>query len=447
MTPRCKNCGHPKHEHSFNGACYGLCGDFRPMTPTNREPASDETVQSPLDIAMDALFDVRRAIFNADQKVLTDTLWMPDDTYKGGTVVDFIENEMERVRALRSAAKPPAIGVDAVARLAYGYELMHTALCHIAGTSGADRHWYVHKAQEITERITRVGEVTADSNPGKPGDCLRGYRQFVASLSPAATSGSEAGGEAVQASELVRAASALLNNLWQVVWKYERTHEENWKEFDRKFPGVKWLRDARDAALAKPASSPAGSRVEQDLRAQIDELLTEREFLTSVISKSHEPHCALWSDEPADCDCRASSPAGARVEDVARTLYASTHPVVRAHYGDGGSFCDFSELEQVERDRLNAMAEAAIAALSPSTSAAEPVAMDNGLSGYGEFTPITVRSSTAPAAVDGQRVKVRDWLAVARAAGQHGVRYRTNRALEAFLSEIRACLATDKEGA
>jgi hypothetical protein len=57
-----------------------------------------------------------------------------------------------------------------------------------------------------------------------------------------------------------------------------------------------------------------------------------------------------------------------------------------------------------------------------------------------------VNTSPAPAA-DGQMVKVEDWLAVAKAAGQHGVRYRTNRALEAFLSDIRACLATDKEGA
>jgi hypothetical protein len=55
--------------------------------------------------------------------------------------------------------------------------------------------------------------------------------------------------------ELVRAASALLSNLWQDVWSHERTHEENWKEFDRKYPGVKWLRDARDAALDTPPAS------------------------------------------------------------------------------------------------------------------------------------------------------------------------------------------------
>lgn len=76
---------------------------------------------------------------------------------------------------------------------------------------------------------------------------------------------SPAGG--VREAELVRAASALLNNLWQDVWSYERSHEENWREFDRKYPGVKWLRDARDAALSAPAtpepvSAPAGEVVE-----------------------------------------------------------------------------------------------------------------------------------------------------------------------------------------
>jgi hypothetical protein len=25
---RCANCGHPRTEHSYNGACYGLCGEF-----------------------------------------------------------------------------------------------------------------------------------------------------------------------------------------------------------------------------------------------------------------------------------------------------------------------------------------------------------------------------------------------------------------------------------
>lgn len=28
----CANCGHPKSEHSYNGACYGLCGEFVAVT-------------------------------------------------------------------------------------------------------------------------------------------------------------------------------------------------------------------------------------------------------------------------------------------------------------------------------------------------------------------------------------------------------------------------------
>jgi hypothetical protein len=276
---------------------------------TSPNPARDEAEQTPLDIAMDALFDVRRAIFNADPKVLTDTLWMPADTYKGGTVVDFIENEMERVRTLRFAAKPPASGVDAVARLAYGYELMHTALCHIAGTSGADRHWYVHKAQEITERITRVGEVTADSNPGKPGDCLRGYRQFVASLSPAATSGSEDGDAGAPTA----------------------------------FPDPIWGQQYVNRVLAKPASSPAGGDVREALK------IAERRFL-----------------------------------DIAQGLALNV------------TACAEAGAEEIR------------AALSPSTSAAEPVCPvpphhSDRCSCSEHATP------PAPAAVDGQRVKALVW--------------------------------------
>jgi hypothetical protein len=28
MTDKCAKCGHPRKEHSYNGACYGLCGEF-----------------------------------------------------------------------------------------------------------------------------------------------------------------------------------------------------------------------------------------------------------------------------------------------------------------------------------------------------------------------------------------------------------------------------------
>lgn len=38
--------------------------------------------------------------------------------------------------------------------------------------------------------------------------------------------------------------------------------------------------------------------------------------------------------------------------------------------------------------------------------------------------------------------RVKDWLGVAKAAGEHGIRYRTNRALERFLADISPFLAS-----
>ena len=56
--------------------------------------------------------------------------------------------------------------------------------------------------------------------------------------------------------------------------------------------------------------------------------------------------------------------------------------------------------------------------------------------------PLYASPPSAPAGV-----KVKDWLAVAKAAGEHGVRYRTNRALEAFLTDIRSSLQPDTQAA
>lgn len=33
MTGSCAKCGHPKSEHAYNGACYGLCGEFEEPMP------------------------------------------------------------------------------------------------------------------------------------------------------------------------------------------------------------------------------------------------------------------------------------------------------------------------------------------------------------------------------------------------------------------------------
>ena len=61
-----------------------------------------------------------------------------------------------------------------VQRLAYGYELMHRAICNMAGTSGADGRWYFEKANEVFDRVSPIFDVTANSNLPIPGDCLRG---------------------------------------------------------------------------------------------------------------------------------------------------------------------------------------------------------------------------------------------------------------------------------
>lgn len=71
---------------------------------------------------------------------------------------------------------------DALARgerLAYGYELMYQALCHMAGTSGAEGRWYMRKAQEVHARVSPVWDIRANSNQRRPGDCLAYYRTAV----------------------------------------------------------------------------------------------------------------------------------------------------------------------------------------------------------------------------------------------------------------------------
>ncbi len=66
-----------------------------------------------------------------------------------------------------------------IERLAYGYELMHGAICNMAGTSGAEARWYMQEAQQILARVSSVWSINADSNPPRPGDCLSAYRRAV----------------------------------------------------------------------------------------------------------------------------------------------------------------------------------------------------------------------------------------------------------------------------
>lgn len=57
------------------------------------------------------------------------------------------------------------------------------------------------------------------------------------------------------------AAHALLRNLWIGVVSGIRTHEENWREFEHRYPGVKWLHEAlrTSAPVGKEQTAPSAS--------------------------------------------------------------------------------------------------------------------------------------------------------------------------------------------
>ena len=54
--------------------------------------------------------------------------------------------------------------------------------------------------------------------------------------------------------DLRRAAKVLISNLWIDFVETRPPYEENWKEFDRLFPGVKWVHEA----LSAPSAAPKG---------------------------------------------------------------------------------------------------------------------------------------------------------------------------------------------
>ena len=95
------------------------------------------------------------------------------------------QHETEAIAAWNTRTPAPApatVGGDVVERLAYGYELMHQAICHMAGTSGGDARWYHDKAKDVFERVSPVFKITSESNAHTPGDCLSGYKTLFAAL-------------------------------------------------------------------------------------------------------------------------------------------------------------------------------------------------------------------------------------------------------------------------
>lgn len=133
--------------------------------------------------------------------------WMgPDYGFGEGTILN-VEDLRTILQALQGssfasaqdthrATEQPVVGDwKAVERLAYGYELMHHAICNMAGTSGASGRWYYDKANEVFSRVSPVFRVAADSNPHKPGDCLTGHGSFLRSVRKADSGEAALGGD------------------------------------------------------------------------------------------------------------------------------------------------------------------------------------------------------------------------------------------------------------
>lgn len=112
--------------------------------------------------------------------------------FKHGLMValDVSEIEALRLTALRARSSPDLSGggeeeiSPIVKRLAYGYAIMHTAICHMAGTSGASPRWYYDKANEAFSRVSPIHAITETSNPHVNGDYFSGLSDFLAALSP-----------------------------------------------------------------------------------------------------------------------------------------------------------------------------------------------------------------------------------------------------------------------
>lgn len=71
------------------------------------------------------------------------------------------------------------VSAKSIARLAYGYELMFSTLCKIAGTSGGSPHWFTNKGIEAIGRVDPLWKLNEDSNAHKPGDCLSQHEPFA----------------------------------------------------------------------------------------------------------------------------------------------------------------------------------------------------------------------------------------------------------------------------
>lgn len=144
---------------------------------------------------------------------------------------------------------PPASGADAVQELKVALANMTDAFLNRHGcfpldkTNDKERHW----CAAMSEAYRLVGQ------PDTPAR--------AAALSPAATSGSEAGGEAVALEKYRTAVLSRERTILEMHDKSEAVIAGLNKQLTEQFELTTKLAAQLDAALAKPASSPAGGDV------------------------------------------------------------------------------------------------------------------------------------------------------------------------------------------
>ena len=177
--------------------------EYRP-TPESREQIR---AYRAADAILSLTGDVREAAPERGLRELWQKVSDELDHIPGGMHADLEDAASALWTAFDSSASPPAApdmreaareALEKVKRLAYGYELMHTAICHMAGTSGAEARWYMAKAQEVQSRIAPVWNITKESNASKPGDCMRNYLNAVPNLAALASSPMDAVKAAVE---------------------------------------------------------------------------------------------------------------------------------------------------------------------------------------------------------------------------------------------------------
>jgi hypothetical protein len=68
----CAKCGHTRVEHSYNGPCYGICGDFTTLAEAERDVAAQQALK---EVALAAEWQKRAEDAEARLREKEDTIW------------------------------------------------------------------------------------------------------------------------------------------------------------------------------------------------------------------------------------------------------------------------------------------------------------------------------------------------------------------------------------